>query len=148
MMLVGRGRGALPFVAADAEGAPFAGAQFDAVISGWLVRNVADLDAVLAEIFRLLCPGGRVVILDTTRPTRNLLTPFIWLYMHLGIPLLGRLVSHNHEAYQYLQQSSEGFLLAEELATRMVKAGFSDVGFKRYMAGTIAIHWANKLRQG
>ena len=143
MMLAGRRKGDLPFVAADAAQTPFTAGSFDVILSGWLVRNVADLDGVLAEHYRLLKPGGRIVILDTTRPTRNLLTPFIWLYMHLVIPLLGRLVSRNQEAYQYLQSSSEGFLLAENLAAKMKVTGFDEVGFKRYMAGTIAIHWGN-----
>lgn len=144
MMLTGRRKGDLPFVAADAGQTPFSSGSFDAVISGWLVRNVVDLDGVLAEQYRLLKSGGRIVILDTTRPTRNLLTPFIWLHMHLVIPLLGRLVSRNPEAYQYLQSSSESFLLAEDLAGKMKKTGFREVGFKRYMAGTIAIHWGDK----
>lgn len=144
MMLAGRRKGDLPFVAADAAQTPFTAGSFDVILSGWLVRNVADLEGVLAEQYRLLKPGGRIVILDTTRPTRNILSPFIWLHMHLVIPLLGRLVSHNREAYKYLQSSSEGFLLAEDLAAKMKDTGFVEVGFKRYMAGTIAIHWGNK----
>jgi demethylmenaquinone methyltransferase/2-methoxy-6-polyprenyl-1,4-benzoquinol methylase len=144
MMLIGRRKGDLPFVAADAGQTPYSSGSFDVVISGWLVRNVVDLDGVLAEQYRLLKPGGRIVILDTTRPSRNLLTPFIWLHMHLVIPLLGKLVSRNPEAYQYLQSSSESFLLAEDLAGKMEKTGFREVGFKRYMAGTIAIHWGDK----
>ncbi len=144
MMLAGSRKGNLPFVAADAVQTPFSAGSFDVILSGWLVRNVADLDGVLAEQYRLLKPGGRIVILDTTRPTRNILSPFIWLYMHMVIPLLGRLVSRNRDAYQYLQSSSEGFLLAEDLAAKMKETGFVEVGFKRYMAGTIAIHWGNK----
>jgi demethylmenaquinone methyltransferase/2-methoxy-6-polyprenyl-1,4-benzoquinol methylase len=144
MMLTGRRKGNLPFVMADAGQTPFSSGYFDVVISGWLVRNVVNLDGVLAEQYRLLKPGGRIIILDTTRPTRNLLTPFVWLHMHMVIPLLGRMFSRNPEAYQYLQSSSESFLLAEDLAGKMEKAGFREVGFKRYMAGTIAIHWGEK----
>jgi demethylmenaquinone methyltransferase / 2-methoxy-6-polyprenyl-1,4-benzoquinol methylase len=147
MLLAGWKRGELPFTAADALAAPFAAESFDVVISGFLLRNVGDLDQALAEQFRLLKPGGRIVILETTRPTRNLLTPFIWLHMNVVIPLLGSLVSGNREAYEYLPQSSEQFLSAEKLAVRLEEAGFTGVGFKRRMAGTIAIHWGKKPKQ-
>jgi demethylmenaquinone methyltransferase/2-methoxy-6-polyprenyl-1,4-benzoquinol methylase len=144
MMLVGKKRGELPFTAADAEQLPFDSNSFDVVVSGFLLRNVADLDRVLAEQFRVLKPGGRLITLDTTKPTRNLLTPFIWLHMHLIIPVLGTIISGNPEAYKYLPSSSEHFLLAEELADKIGKAGFAGVGFKRMMAGTVAIHWGGK----
>jgi demethylmenaquinone methyltransferase / 2-methoxy-6-polyprenyl-1,4-benzoquinol methylase len=144
MMIAGKKRGKLPFVNSDALAAPFGDATFDVVVSGFLLRNTADLDQALQEQHRLLMPGGRVVVLDTTRPKRNLLTPFIWLHMHVVIPMLGWLISGDRKAYAYLSDSSEHFLLAEELAKRMQKAGFMGVGFRRYMAGTIAIHWGKK----
>lgn len=144
MMLTGKERGKLPFVAADALATPFANSVFDAAISGFLMRNAADLNQALSEQFRLLKPGSRIVILDTTRPTHNIFSAFIWLHMHLVIPLLGRLVAGNRQAYEYLSNSSERFLFAEELASRMMEAGFIEIGFRRYMAGTIAIHWGKK----
>jgi len=144
MMLEGRKRGNLPFVSADALSAPFADGSFDIVMSGFLLRNTADLDQALKEQHRLLKPGGQVVVLDTTRPVQNPLTPFIWLHMHLIIPALGWLVSGDRKAYIYLSDSSEHFLSAEELAEQMTSAGFVEVGFKRRMAGTIAIHWGRK----
>jgi demethylmenaquinone methyltransferase/2-methoxy-6-polyprenyl-1,4-benzoquinol methylase len=108
------------------------------------MRNVGNLDMALREQLRVLNPGGKLVILETTKPKRNLLSPFIWLHFHLVIPLLGGLVSGFREAYQYLPNSSEQFLTTEELAERMRTAGFRNVGFRRLMAGTIAIHWGNK----
>ena len=144
MMLAGQQRGSLPFVAADGLKLPFAEDTFDGVVSGFLLRNVGNLDKALSEQLRVLRVGGHLVILETTKPRRNLLTPFIWLHMHLIIPLLGGLVSGFREAYQYLPNSSEQFLSAEELAARLSAAGFSQVGFRRLMFGTIAIHWAIK----
>jgi demethylmenaquinone methyltransferase/2-methoxy-6-polyprenyl-1,4-benzoquinol methylase len=144
MMLAGKKQGELLFVGVDALATPFADASFDVVVSGFLLRNTVDLDQALSEQYRLLKPGGRAVVLDTTRPTRNLFSPFIWLHMHVIIPTLGWLVSGDRKAYAYLTDSSEQFLLAEELADRMQKAGFMDVEFKRHMAGTIAIHWGFK----
>jgi demethylmenaquinone methyltransferase/2-methoxy-6-polyprenyl-1,4-benzoquinol methylase len=110
------------------------------------MRNTADLKLALKEQIRLLNPGGRIVILDTTRPKTNLFTPFIWLHMHLIIPALGRLVTGDRQAYEYLSNSSERFLFAEELAAKMNEAGFTNIAFKRYMFGTIAIHWGIKPR--
>ncbi len=145
MMLTGKKRGELPFLCTDALQVPFADNTFDGVVSGFLMRNVGDLDLALAEQFRIVKPGGKVVILATTRPQRNLLSPFIWLHMHLVIPLLGGVVSGFREAYRYLPDSSEQFLGAEELAARMLASGFKQVNFRRLMFGTIALHWGSKL---
>jgi demethylmenaquinone methyltransferase/2-methoxy-6-polyprenyl-1,4-benzoquinol methylase len=129
---------------ADALALPFPAESFHAVVSGFLMRNVIDSQAALGEQFRVLKPGGRIVILDTTRPKRSLLSPLIWLHMHLVIPLLGALLSGQRDAYTYLPDSTEAFLTAEQLASRMAAAGFKRTGFKRLMFGTIAIHWGEK----
>jgi demethylmenaquinone methyltransferase/2-methoxy-6-polyprenyl-1,4-benzoquinol methylase len=144
MMRIGRRSGDLPFVAADALLLPFAGATFDAVVSGFLMRNVADIRLALQEQYRILKVGGQIVVLDTTRPRRNLLTPLIRLHMHTVIPTLGRLLSGSGEAYHYLPESSEHFVTAEQLAGLLSAAGFKDVHFERFMFGTIAIHSAKK----
>lgn len=144
MMRVGQRVGPLPFCAADALRIPFADASFDAVVSGFLMRNVTDVQQALQEQYRALKPGGRIVILDTTRPQQNLLSPFIWIHMHLVIPALGRIVSGEPDAYRYLPDSTEDFLTAEQLASHMIAAGFRKVDFKRLMFGTIAIHWGER----
>jgi demethylmenaquinone methyltransferase/2-methoxy-6-polyprenyl-1,4-benzoquinol methylase len=144
MMLAGQAAGNLPWLNADALRLPFVDASFEAVVSGFLMRNVGDLDSALREQVRLLKPGGRMVILETTRPPRSLFTPLVWLHMHLVIPLVGRLVSGDREAYRYLPASSEAFLTAEELAASMASTGFRNVGFHRRMFGTVAIHWGVK----
>ncbi len=144
MMQVGRRRGAMNWAAADALALPFREGAFEAIVSGFLMRNVADVFQALQEQHRILQPGGRIVILDTTRPRKNLLTPFIWLHMHAVIPLLGGLLTGHPEDYRYLTASTENFLRAEELASLMAAAGFRRVGFQRLMFGTIAIHWGEK----
>lgn len=144
MMQVGQQRGPMDWSAADALHLPFADEAFDAVVSGFLMRNVADRFRALQEQFRVLKPGGRIVILDTTRPKKNLLTPFIWLHMHIVIPTLGGLLTGHPEDYRYLTDSTENFLRAEELAALMAAAGFRKIGFRRLMFGTIAIHWGEK----
>jgi demethylmenaquinone methyltransferase/2-methoxy-6-polyprenyl-1,4-benzoquinol methylase len=144
MMRVGQKGGRLNFSSADALQLPFADSLFDAVVSGFLMRNVVDLQKALQEQHRVLRKGGRMVILDTTRPRKNLLSPFIWLHMHVIIPTLGRLITGSSDAYQYLPETTEGFVTAEELAARMAAAGFRRVGYDRLMLGTIAIHWGEK----
>ena len=129
---------------ADALAVPFASQAFDVVVSGYLMRNVIDRDQALQEQHRVLKAGGRIVILDTTRPQRNLLSPFIWLHLHVIIPLLGTLLSGHSDAYTYLPDSTEEFLSAEELMQKMKQAGFEGVGFRRFMFGTMAIHWGRK----
>jgi demethylmenaquinone methyltransferase/2-methoxy-6-polyprenyl-1,4-benzoquinol methylase len=144
MMRVGQLNGSLPWSAADALNLPFRDETFDAIVSGFLMRNVGDIQQALKEQYRTLKPGGRIVILDTTKPKRNLLSPFIWLHMHLVIPLAGRLVSGVGEAYKYLPDSTEGFVTAEEMTVRMAAVGFKKINFERLMFGTIAIHWGEK----
>ena len=146
MMRVGQNNGSLPWSAADAMKLPFGKKTFDAIVSGFLMRNVGNLQEALQEQYRVLKPGGRIVILDTTKPKRNLLSPFIWLHMHVVIPFLGGLLSGFKDAYNYLPDSTEDFVTAEELAARMAAVGFRQINFERYMFGTIAIHWGVKTR--
>jgi demethylmenaquinone methyltransferase/2-methoxy-6-polyprenyl-1,4-benzoquinol methylase len=144
MMRVGQKNGNLPYSAADALCLPFEDDSFDAAVSGFLMRNVTDIHKALQEQYRVLKPRGRIVILDTTRPKRHLLSPLIWLYMHVIIPVLGRLLSGTGDAYQYLPESTENFVTAEKLASLLAAVGFRKVGFERLMFGAIAIHWAEK----
>jgi demethylmenaquinone methyltransferase/2-methoxy-6-polyprenyl-1,4-benzoquinol methylase len=144
MMRIGGRNGSMSWSAADALHLPFANRCFDAVVSGFLMRNVIDLQKGLQEQYRILKPNGRIVILDTTRPKRNLLSPFIWLHMHVIIPALGGLLSGFRSAYHYLPDSTEGFVTAEELGARMITVGFRKIQYKRLMFGTIAMHWGEK----
>lgn len=144
MMRVGQRVGPLDFSAADALHLPFAKASFDAVVSGFLMRNVTNLHQALQEQYRVLANGGRIVILDTTRPKKNLLSPLIWVHMHIVIPLLGRLITGASDAYKYLPDTTENFVTAEKLAALMASVGFQKIGYQRLMFGTIAIHWAEK----
>jgi demethylmenaquinone methyltransferase/2-methoxy-6-polyprenyl-1,4-benzoquinol methylase len=133
------------WVTADALCLPFPSGRFDAVISGFLMRNVIDIHKVLVESYRLLKPGGRMVVLDTTRSPRTPLSPLISIYLHDIIPLLGGLIAGDWMAYTYLPDSMKGFLMAEQLAGELQKAGFLEVGFRRLMLGTVAIHWGHKI---
>lgn len=130
--------------AADALNLPYRDESFDALTAGYLMRNVIDIPRAFAEQLRVLKPGGRLVLLDTAPPPRNLLRPFVLAYLKYGIPLLGRLVSGNSAAYTYLPESTQRFKTPGELAALMRSAGFEKVAYKTFMFGTMAVHWGEK----
>lgn len=134
----------LSWTGADANSLPFQKEVFDAVVSGFLLRNVADLRGCLEEQWRVLKPGGRLIALDTTPPQRNLLYPLVQFHLHTLIPFLGRMITGQAEAYAYLPASTESFVGAERLAEELIRTGFAQVGFQRLMFGSIAIHWGVK----
>jgi len=144
MMELGRrrpGSEGVDWVVADAARLPFPAGIFDGAVSGFLLRNVPDIDRVLSEERRVLKAGGCVASLDTTPPPSTWLNPFIAFHLHTIIPLLGRILAGDSEAYTYLPQSTERFVDAGSLAERMTAAGFQRVRFVRRMLGTIALHW-------
>lgn len=128
----------------DALNLPFADETFDAITAGYLIRNVTDIPRAFAEQRRVLKPGGRVIILDTTPPPNNLLRPFILIHLRYIIPLLGRLISGNPDAYKYLPDSTQAFKTPDELAALMRASGFKNVAYQRFMFGTMAVHWGER----
>ncbi len=149
MMRVGQGRrggNRIDWAGADALRLPYADASFDAVVSGYLLRNVIDIPQALAEQRRVLHAGGRIVILDTSPPPDSLLKPLINLHLNVGIPLLGRLVAGKAaaDAYRYLPESTALFKTPQELAQLLETAGFCDVRYRVFMLGTMAVHWGRK----
>jgi len=129
---------------ADALALPFPDETFDAIVSGYLMRNVGDLSRAWTEQHRVLKPGGRLVCLDTTPPPPGWRGFPVRLYLRLVLPLLGWLIAGDRAAYTYLQSSTERFATAEELAASMQAAGFREVCFRRLMFATMAIHWGIK----
>lgn len=128
----------------DANNLPYEDNVFESVTFGYLLRNVDSALNVLKEVHRVLKPGGRVVCLDTTPPAKNLLYPFIRMYFAVGIPLLGKMIANDEAAYAYLTGSTMDFYTAEALAEVFREAGFSSVGYKKFMLGTIGVHWGIK----
>jgi demethylmenaquinone methyltransferase/2-methoxy-6-polyprenyl-1,4-benzoquinol methylase len=148
MMAAGVGKEAglfLPFVQADTFGLPFADNTFDAVVSGFMVRNVVDRVAAFREMARITKPGGRVACLETTPPTNALLTPLFRLYFFRVVPLIGGLVAGDRHAYAYLPHSTVDFPAPLELARIMEQAGLHHVFFVEKMFGAVAIHVGTKL---
>lgn len=137
-------RGALPFFEADALRLPFAGASFDLLTTAFGFRNLANYEAGLAEIVRVLRPGGTLAILEFTEPPDNLLGNFYRWYFRNVLPSIGGFLSGDREAYTYLPASVSRFFRPPELAAAITAAGFSSVDYKLWTFGTVALHTAVK----
>jgi demethylmenaquinone methyltransferase/2-methoxy-6-polyprenyl-1,4-benzoquinol methylase len=147
MMIVGKEQplgNQMDWCGADALQLPFPDSTFNAVTSGYLMRNVIDIPRTLKEQLRVLKPGGRIVVLDTSPPPNNWMRPFIEIHLRYVIPLLGRVISGNPDAYQYLPSSTQAFKTPEELAAIMREAGVRNVAYQSFMFGTMAVHWGEK----
>ena len=147
MMEVGRSRPGgdrVEWVEADAMDLPFEDGSFDSLTHGYLLRNVADIPATLAEQFRVLRPGGWVAALETSPAPENIVKPFSSLYIHRVMPLIARAITDKPEAYEYLSRSTAAFHTPEEVADLFSAAGFVNIGHQLHMFGTLAIHWAMK----
>jgi demethylmenaquinone methyltransferase / 2-methoxy-6-polyprenyl-1,4-benzoquinol methylase len=147
MVIIGKSKSAsmpIDWVIADAMNLPFQKDSFSGVISGFLLRNVPGVSRAIAEQYRVLKVGGKMVALDTTPPKASFLRPLVEFHLHYIIPLLGRLIAGDAEAYVYLPDSTENFLSAEVLAGRMAETGYKKVAFVRRMLDTMAIHWGVK----
>ena len=123
---------------ADALALPFDDGTFDAVTIGFGLRNVEDVDRGLRELRRVLRRGGRLGVLDVTRPG-GLLRHFYGLWFDRLIPLLGRVVPGG-AAYTYLPASVRRFPTAPALADGLRDAGFADVTYRRFAGGIVALH--------
>jgi demethylmenaquinone methyltransferase / 2-methoxy-6-polyprenyl-1,4-benzoquinol methylase len=126
------------FRVADALALPFPDGAFDAAAVAFGIRNVADLDAGLAEMARVVRPGGRVVVLEITTPAR--LRRFYALWFDRVVPRLGRALGRDGAAYAYLPASVRRFPEPPELAARMAAAGLEDVRWRGLAGGIVALH--------
>ncbi len=132
------------WASADALHLPFSDNTFDAVTSGFLARNVADLKAMFREQLRVVQPGGRVVCLDTSPPPHTMVRPVVRLYLRWIIPYAGHILAGDRAAYRYLSRSTEAFHTPEQIADVMQHAGLHNVSFRTFMFGTIVVHWGTK----
>jgi demethylmenaquinone methyltransferase/2-methoxy-6-polyprenyl-1,4-benzoquinol methylase len=124
---------------ADAMALPYTDGEFDAATVGFGARNFGDLDRGLAEMTRVVRPGGRVVVLEITVPQKPPLSTFFSLWFDRVVPLIGRLTG-DPEAYEYLPRSVKRFPEPEALAGRMAAAGLRDVRWILTAGGIIALH--------
>lgn len=127
------------FQVADALRLPYGNGLFDVVTVGFGIRNVAHLEQALAEMVRVTRPGGRVVLLEFTRPRPGLLRPLIQWYLFGVLPHVGGWLSRK-EAYTYLPTSIAEFLTYEELKAVMERVGLQRVQVRALNFGTVCIH--------
>ena len=131
-------------VAADAQQLPFRDGQFEAVASGFLVRNLADIDRGLREQMRVLKSGGTLAILETTPGPTGPLRHLYRLYFRSIVPLIGAVVAGDASAYTYLPESTLAFLEPSRLAAELRAHGFQAVRTVPLMLGCVAVTVATK----
>jgi len=141
MLHVGRVRQPdLPLTAGDALHLPFADESFDAATMSFGLRNVADVDKALAELHRVVRPGGRLVVCEFSHPTWAPLRTVYSEYLMGALPSVARRVSSNPDAYVYLAESIQAWPDQPALAARMQAAKWTDVSWLNLTGGIVALH--------
>jgi len=130
----------MPFLEADALRLPFANSSFDLVTSAFGFRNLANYDAGLHEIHRVLKPGGTIAILEFAEPPKDFLGDLYGWYFRRVLPRVGWLISGHQSAYTYLPKSVARFFRPPELAALMRSAGYQFVEFREWTMRTVALH--------
>jgi demethylmenaquinone methyltransferase/2-methoxy-6-polyprenyl-1,4-benzoquinol methylase len=134
----------LAFIEGDALTLPFADGSFSAVTIGFGLRNLTTVEGGFKELLRVLKPGGRVAVLEFSKPVMPVLRSIFRIYFAKILPLLGGLISGSRSAYQYLPDSVERFPDQKELAALMSQAGFVDVNFDNLTGGIAALHFGTR----
>ena len=117
---------------------------FDAVTAAFGIRNFADLDAGLREMYRVLKPGGHLSIIELTTPVTFPMKQLFHIYSHTVLPVYGRLISKDTSAYSYLTKTIEAFPQGERMMDILMKAGFAEASFKRLTFGICTMYLATK----
>lgn len=137
------GKPVLP-VCGDSLRLPFREGTFSGATVGFGVRNLSDLKGGLTELYRVLRPGARLVVLEFTTPPNPLVRAGYHFYFHRVLPVVGRIVSGHPWAYTYLPESVKEFPGPDDFENLFGDAGFSDVGHQLVTFGVAAIHWGMK----
>lgn len=136
---------AVSFVQANAEALSFTNNSFDRIAIGFGLRNVTHKEQALKEMYRVLRPGGRLVILEFSQVTAEFLKPFYDTYSFSILPLLGKWIAKDEESYRYLAESIRMHPNQETLKTMMSTAGFERCEYQNLHAGIVAIHTGYKF---
>jgi demethylmenaquinone methyltransferase / 2-methoxy-6-polyprenyl-1,4-benzoquinol methylase len=130
----------IPFVEGDALDLPFGDRSFEAATIAFGLRNLASVEAGFKELLRVLKPGGRVAVLEFSKPKAPVLRSLFKIYFTKILPLFGGLISGSKNAYQYLPDSVARFPDQKELAALMKEAGFEEISFQNLTGGIAALH--------
>lgn len=147
MLEVGRERltdqgyvGNIEYVQANAECLPFADESFDVITIAFGLRNVTDKDAALRSMTRCLKPGGRLLVLEFSKPTNPLMSKAYDLYSFTALPFMGKVVANDSESYKYLAESIRMHPDQETLKGMMENAGLVRVSYQNLTSGVVALH--------
>lgn len=132
------------FEVVDAQDIPYADASYDAVTMAYGIRNMPDRPRALAEMFRVLKPGGALVCLEFSTPPNAIWRTLYTFYLKHLIPFWGGLITGDREGFVYLSRSIQAFPDQQGLAAMMEQAGFTNVTWKNYTGGIAAVHVALK----
>jgi demethylmenaquinone methyltransferase/2-methoxy-6-polyprenyl-1,4-benzoquinol methylase len=133
------------YVCGDAENLPFPDDSFDHCTIAFGIRNVTHIDRALSEMWRVLKPGGKCIILEFSKVTQPMLATVYDLYSQHVIPKLGKFIAHQEEAYVYLVESIRRFPAQEPFKIMMEEAGFIEVAYRNLTQGVVAIHTGWKV---
>ncbi len=137
--------GNIKFVQANAECLPFPDNHFDLITIAFGLRNVTDKDKALKSMHRILKPGGRLLVLEFSKPTTEPLSKVYDLYSFKALPLMGKLVANDADSYRYLAESIRMHPDQETLKGMMMEAGFDPVDYHNLTGGIVALHRGYKL---
>jgi demethylmenaquinone methyltransferase/2-methoxy-6-polyprenyl-1,4-benzoquinol methylase len=130
----------VPFIEGDALSLPFHDSSFEAATIAFGLRNLTAVEKGFSELLRVLKPGGRLIVLEFSKPTTPVLRSIFRIYFTRLLPLFGGLISGSKSAYQYLPESVLNFPDQNELASIMRRAGFEEVTFQNLSGGIAALH--------
>jgi demethylmenaquinone methyltransferase/2-methoxy-6-polyprenyl-1,4-benzoquinol methylase len=132
--------GNVDYVQANAEELPFPDNTFDIITIAFGLRNVTDKDKALASMYRVLKPGGRLLVLEFSKPSNEMLSKAYDFYSFHLLPKIGQLVANDSESYQYLAESIRMHPEQEVLKGMMETAGFEQTTYHNLTAGIVALH--------
>jgi len=152
MLTTGRNRladdgliGNLDYAQANAEALPFADDSFDCITMAFGLRNVTDKAQALQSMLRVLKPGGKLLVLEFSKPVLPLLSKAYDAYSFSALPLMGKLVANDAESYRYLAESIRMHPDQETLELMMQEAGFAKTGYHNLTGGVVALHKGYKI---
>ena len=137
--------GNIRFVQANAESLPFPDNHFDVITIAFGLRNVTDKDKALKDMARILKPGGRLLVLEFSKPTNPLMSKVYDAYSFTALPLMGKLFAGDSDSYRYLAESIRMHPDQQTLKGMMEAAGFSEVEYHNMTSGVVALHRGTKL---
>lgn len=139
-----RRHGGVSLLVGDALSLPFPSGTFGCATAAFSMRNMPDVRRAVAEMVRVVRPGGRVALLELSPMESGLKARLFRLYFHGLVPLVGSIIARDRSAYTYLPQSVDTFFDAEELSGVLRECGLEGVRYRRLGFGTVCIHWGDK----